>query len=211
VVRSAAIALLIICGLTAPAVAIGAPYEPNETEEQAFGPLAGGQTYAAALETAVDDDWFSFYVLGRRKMDVPLTNTTSDASCAIQAEINTEEGDTWHLAVLHKDEVTHFRWTTPSGASEFYLRVLRFAGASGPCAYGSGNTYSFRIDPSNALTTKRCFVATGKRRQAGRVVRRLRRRLVHAKSVTARRNCAQRLRQAERRLRAAGRKAAANC
>jgi hypothetical protein len=193
-----------------PAAFADTSYEPNETAKQAYGPLAGGQTYTAGVESPADDDWFSFYVLGRRQMELTVTNTTADDRCATLAEIDTEEGDTWHLEVIKRGGKTDFRWTTPPGASEFYLRVQKFAGATA-CTFGAANTYSFRINTLNAVVTKRCFAAIGKRSRRSRNVARLKHKLAGAETLRARCRYQRRLHRAERRLRTARRTVKASC
>jgi hypothetical protein len=203
-------AICIFALLVPPAAFAGTSYEPNDTAKQAFGPLAGGQTYTAAVESPADDDWFSFYVAGRRKMSVTVTNTTPDDRCATLAEINTEDGDTWQFRVIKRDGKADFRWTTPAGASEFYLRVLKFAGATG-CSFGPANTNSFQINPSSAVVTKLCFTAIGRRSRRTRNVARLKHKLVRAETRRAKCRYKRRLHRAERRLRAARRAVTASC
>jgi hypothetical protein len=211
VVAAPLIYVICIFALVVPPAAFAATsYEPNDTAKQAFGPLAGGQTYTAAVESPADDDWFSFYVGGRKRMSVTVTNTTDDDRCATLAEIDTEKGDTWHLEVIKRDGKADFRWTTPPGASEFYLRVLKWAGATG-CSYGAGNTYSFRINNSNAVVTKGCFAAIGNRSRRSRNVARLKHMLARAETRQAKHRYTRRLYRAERRLRAARRTVTASC
>jgi hypothetical protein len=54
-----------------------APYEPNDSSLGASGPLTLGQTFAAALETASDRDFFYFYVTSAGTPQVELTLTNS--------------------------------------------------------------------------------------------------------------------------------------
>jgi hypothetical protein len=55
----------------APAVQ-AAPYEPNDTILSAAGPIAFGQTWDAALETASDKDFFYFYVTSPKPTPVTI-------------------------------------------------------------------------------------------------------------------------------------------
>jgi len=50
-------------------------YEPNETPETAYGPLAAGITYATTLESGEDYDHYFFYVTGRDSSAVEMTVT----------------------------------------------------------------------------------------------------------------------------------------
>jgi hypothetical protein len=57
--------LAIFClglALALPAFASAAAFEPNDSIPAAAGPLVGGQTYTAAIETPGDRDLFYFYV-----------------------------------------------------------------------------------------------------------------------------------------------------
>jgi hypothetical protein len=56
-----------------PPAAAEAPFEPNDSLLSAAGPLAVGQTYDAAIETAGDKDFFYFYVTATPAAQVTLT------------------------------------------------------------------------------------------------------------------------------------------
>jgi hypothetical protein len=59
------LAATVVLALTVPlgpAASAAGPYEPNDALPSAAGPLAIGQTYTAAIETATDRDFFYFYV-----------------------------------------------------------------------------------------------------------------------------------------------------
>jgi hypothetical protein len=73
--RNAAWAALLAVSLIvafAPAAAQAVPYEPNDTILSAAGPVAFGQTWDAALETASDKDFFYFYVTSSKPTPVTI-------------------------------------------------------------------------------------------------------------------------------------------
>src|ERR1044072_4440760 len=51
--------LLLTLGASARAAS---EYEPNDSRETAFGPVAGGTWYTAGIDTVNDYDWYMFYV-----------------------------------------------------------------------------------------------------------------------------------------------------
>ncbi len=54
-------ALLILSLCLAPAASAESEFEPNDTFETAYGPLAADATYPATLETEEDVDTYYFY------------------------------------------------------------------------------------------------------------------------------------------------------
>ena len=47
------------------AVAQADPYEPNDTQVTAYGPLAEFTQYTGTIDTSNDQDWFVFYIKDR--------------------------------------------------------------------------------------------------------------------------------------------------
>src|SRR3954447_6239276 len=45
-------------------VAFADPYEPNDTQDRATGPVAGDTVYEASIDTVNDVDWYALYALG---------------------------------------------------------------------------------------------------------------------------------------------------
>ena len=115
--------------------------EPNESEDQASGPLSGGQLYSASIDTDNDNDFFFFYSSGTEPFDVSLTTAMS---CAPYAELsgpgtNSVDND----VSLSQNTTAHIKMTPP-GPEKYVLKV------SGGCA---GSAYEFRVDPPSAITT----------------------------------------------------------
>jgi hypothetical protein len=67
----------------ASASAAQGPYEPNDSILSPAGPLALGQTYAAALETPTDKDLYSFYVTSPQGSDVSLAVANLGGSASV--------------------------------------------------------------------------------------------------------------------------------
>ncbi|MBA3867126.1 MAG: hypothetical protein H0X42_12405 [Solirubrobacterales bacterium] len=64
-------AAALLCWSARPAAA--ASFEPDDSTAAAFGPLALGQTYGAAIETPVDRDFYYFYVTVPGTAQITLT------------------------------------------------------------------------------------------------------------------------------------------
>jgi hypothetical protein len=77
-----AVLLIALAALGSAPSARAAPYEPNDSSSSASGPLTLGQTYAAALETPSDLDFFFFYVTLPGTAQVELTVTNFDGGKA---------------------------------------------------------------------------------------------------------------------------------
>ncbi|HEX7059375.1 MAG TPA: hypothetical protein VF176_05945 [Solirubrobacterales bacterium] len=80
-----------LCLVPASALADG-EFEPNDSEETAYGPLVAGAVYSATLENGDDIDSFFFYVGGDREtpVQVTITDTTSDGD-GLYAELSDSE------------------------------------------------------------------------------------------------------------------------
>ena len=59
----------------------------NEDAGQAFGPLAGGTSYAGRLDTQNDQDWFYFYAGGVGALNVAVTGTGGPSFCDTDATL----------------------------------------------------------------------------------------------------------------------------
>jgi hypothetical protein len=118
--------------------------EPNESRTQSMGPLNGGVLYGGSFQTDNDEDWFHFHTLGRREFDVSVLNTSGPNIGEVQAVIYDRGGQ--RLASLGSDpnEIRHFRLTSPSGITPYYLQLRG----------DTNGTWQFRIDPADALTSK---------------------------------------------------------
>jgi hypothetical protein len=124
-------------GIVAPA----ATGEPNESPDQAFGPLLGGTPYAGRIDTLNDEDWFYFYTGGAGALDVSLTGT--DGGCSADGTLYAASDVNESLASASADanETEHLRYTA-SGAGKFLVHV------EDGCI---GTGYQLRVDPSTAI------------------------------------------------------------
>jgi len=116
--------------------------EPNESEAQAEGPLAGGVNYRGSIDTSNDEDWFFFYVApGTHQIDVAVTNPTT-SGCNAQVTLP-EALDTYGEPSGASGDSTTYGHVdvTLTGPARYYLS----AGSS--CS----GAWQFRIDPSDAL------------------------------------------------------------
>lgn len=138
--RIGAIAALAVAAMVATPVTAGAaPYEPNDTVAQAFGPLVGGQDYEAVKETENDPDYYYFNVVGQRQLDISVTRT-GGSSCS-RIHLLDPDGNEISRAYI-ETTINHLKYST-AGNSQFVLSVT----GDESCAY------RFRVDPADAITT----------------------------------------------------------
>lgn len=99
-----------------PAVPIG---EPNDTREQAAGPLAHGQLYSSAIETENDVDWFTFNTGAPGPVNLALTST---GDCGVSAAIEDAAGDEVDSTFAADDRTEQIQFTAPQ-AERYFVRV----------------------------------------------------------------------------------------
>lgn len=141
---------VVLCLLAAlsyvPAAQAAGEYEPNDTREAAYGPLAGGTDYTATFETDNDVDWYVFYIKTYSQMDFSATHVKENTqdNCYAGIELLDKDGkeiDSFSPGPVN--QVFHLRLTMNPG--RYYLAV-------GGC---TGDRYRFRIDPAASITTSR--------------------------------------------------------
>jgi hypothetical protein len=126
-------------------------YEPNDTREAAYGPLAGGVDYTATFETNNDNDWYIFYVKTYSQMDFSgtmLKQSCNDANRDVYAAPRLLDKDGHVIdgfAAGSENTTTHLLLTLNPG--RYYLEV-----ENDSC---TGDRYRFRIDPAASITTSR--------------------------------------------------------
>ncbi|MGH2973456.1 MAG: hypothetical protein ACRDLL_01105 [Solirubrobacterales bacterium] len=147
-----------------PGAASAAPYEPNDAMPAAFGPLALGQGYSAALESSGDRDYFYFYVTSPAAAQVELAvrnlgggGEPSDLDVAVfnssatpvagQAFIR--DGETRTLAISLEPQKYFVEVSSGEGFGDSYS--LAAGGAAG--AFGSYAQISGRCSRATAATT----------------------------------------------------------
>jgi len=119
--------------------------EPNESQAQAAGPLAGGVNYRGSIDTSNDQDWFFFFVApGVHQIEATVTDpgpgpgSTSDCG---QSEILFPG-----LGEFGED-------ATAYGSQGTFGHVeLTLTGPSIQHVQALGCSYQLRIDPPEALT-----------------------------------------------------------
>lgn len=125
--------------------------EPNESQDQAQGPLRGGVNYAGASDTDNDEDWFVFYLTpGVHQMDLSVTAPAricgyyddQDDQPSIQL-VGTDTGFYDDSASASPDTFDHIN-ASLSGPGPYYLS------AKGGCL---GGQWQLRLEPADALAT----------------------------------------------------------
>jgi hypothetical protein len=173
--------------ISAPSAgAFAAPYEPNDSVPSAAGPLLLGQTYAAALETAGDRDFFSFYVTSKRSAQVELTaknlgggSDTSGLNVAIVDSLDNAIFPFAYALANGKEAAG----TTSLGPGKYFVKVSSIEGSSAGISYSlatSGDNGAF--GPYSQIAA-RCASAT---RSVKRAKRRLTRTQAKLQRATAR-------------------------
>lgn len=141
------VAVLSMLMLGASARAAGA-YEPNDSRETAFGPLAGGTWYTANIDTVNDYDWYLFYVKTYSQIEFSAT-TAAKESPSSYFDLYDRDGEYLETGCCGSplyasgEVVDRFPLTMEPG--RYYLKV----------GGGQGAAYKFRIDPAASLTTSR--------------------------------------------------------
>lgn len=141
--------------LLAPASASGQAYEPNDTSEQASGPLVGGQDYTASKETQNDVDFYYFNTPGQVQLDIAVTGLNAQCSRSFDSlrllafDGAFLSGDPTAYVTYDSStgpQTTHILYTAPS-SKQYVLKAYLPASPSG-CQY------RFRIDPASAVTSE---------------------------------------------------------
>lgn len=108
--------------LVAP-VAGAAPYEPNDTIQQAYGPIgvAGGlHTIQAAGETTNDDDWYFFYVPSGSSQVVAQLSSSNEPYTRVA--LVAPDGSQLYSVVANSNDPTSGQLAyTVTGPGKFYL------------------------------------------------------------------------------------------
>jgi hypothetical protein len=120
--------------------------EPNETAEQAWGPLAAGRNYTGGTETENDQDWFLFHAApGTHQLDIAVSTAaltacdTYDSDSVV--ELHDARGERLQSAEGSPFSFGHIRQTI-TGPATYYVT------ASVECR----GRWMFRVEPSGALT-----------------------------------------------------------
>jgi hypothetical protein len=136
--------------IAAPASLAAGEFEPNDSREAAFGPLAGGTWYTGTLETDNDGDWFFFYIKVYSQMDFSATMVKACTSSG-RTGFGLYDKDGKSLGSFSSgpvNQVNHRYLTLPPGRYYFWIERPE----EGVC---TGDRYKFRIDPATSITTSR--------------------------------------------------------
>jgi hypothetical protein len=194
----APVLIVLILGFSASAT-LAIAGEPNDGITQADGPVTGGTANTGAIETSNDEDWYVFYVAGRRQLDIATTQTSCsnpDPDCygGIGAELRDGDGDSIDsTGNIYVNTTRHIRRSVSTGR---YFVVV--SGDQGP-------RYSMTVNGS--LASKECFEARRDQGHFSRRASRLRKKLRRRGSAKLRRA----YQQARRQLAAAKQRAASAC
>jgi hypothetical protein len=151
---------LIVALCLAPAAVAQAPYEPNDTLDTAYGPLASDATYSAILESDDDVDYYYFYVTSQTtsQVDITVTDLMAGGDGGIYAELDDSNGDSVDSVDIDSGDYQTLDDTLDPG--KYYLSVEQgYSDQSGE-AYtvetgGGGGTFG-----SKAQVQSRCDAAT---------------------------------------------------
>jgi hypothetical protein len=153
---------LALCVLLAIVLALGAlagragaavegPFEPNDTTQTAFGPLAPDIAYAAQIETATNADWYYVYTSGPGTVDIAVTLTScgpavTGSTCSnITARVYDGDGGPVGSAVVNTTgSVAHV--TFPTTRRWRYSISLQQVGVG-------GSSYSLTASSTGGLTS----------------------------------------------------------
>jgi hypothetical protein len=137
------------CGVAAAAVE--GPFEPNDTQQTAFGPLAPDVGYTAQLENAANPDWYYVYTAGAGTVDLALSLASCSAgnpgpSCSnVTARVYNGDGGLVGSAIVNTTgPATHITFDAP--------RRWRYAISLQQGGVG-GATYTLTAGSSGGLTS----------------------------------------------------------
>lgn len=204
--------LLALCLAPATATAAG-EFEPNDTFETAYGPLAAGVTYSATLETGEDFDNYYFYVTGQggTRVEVTIADTTLDGDGLFAELTDADEEVIDEISVAGNDFGTFEEELQPGAyylaiQTEFFEQTdetyeIRTEGGAG--AFGSQAEVQAQCRTATAATSK----AKAALEKAKRKLKRARRSGSRQRKAAAQRA----VKAARARLRAANADAALLC
>lgn len=138
--------VLVLLTIAASAQAAG-EYEPNDSRDTSYGPLAGGTWYTASFETDNDVDWYVFYIKTYSQMDFSAGLVSTCSNCVDEPVLSLYDKDGHFIDDFYSgdlNEVRHLYLTLTPG--RYYFEV-NFA--------DTGDRYKFRIDPAASITTNR--------------------------------------------------------
>jgi hypothetical protein len=146
----ALVAFAALCAGPASA-AVDGPFEPNDTMQTAFGPLAPDIAYTALLETTANADWYYVYSAGAGTVDITLSLATCNATGAtgtcsnVSARVYNGDGGLVGSAIVNTTGApTHITFDAPRRWR--YAISLQQAGTGGA-------TYTLTASSTGGLTS----------------------------------------------------------
>jgi hypothetical protein len=139
-----ATALVALSLSASAAIAQADPYEPNDSQITAYGPLVNGQDYVGTLDTINDMDWFYFAVPYHEQVTITVVPDGSDNCTDLQLD---PRPDARLETVFCQDVVTN-ALTLDRGV--YYLGIGNyFEGSASP-----GFQYDLKVVTSGRLTNR---------------------------------------------------------
>ena len=145
---------VVLVTLLTPGLASGQAFEPNDTSEQATGPLTGGRDYEGSKETENDVDFFYFNTAGQQQLDISVTGLSAECTNFFvglydfsgETLLSEAEAD---FSGSSGPSTDHILYSAP-GRRQFVLRAEdgSYSGDEVGCRY------RFRIDPPSAVTAE---------------------------------------------------------
>jgi hypothetical protein len=188
--------------------------EPNESRQQAAGPLAGGTVYSGVKSTINDADWFYFFARGSHVLEISLTSeSTMEYGECENLTVTDSSGKELGRPFGSSERVGRLLYTTPPGRPQRYFIEVNCQSRD-----PYGESYLFRIDPADAVLAdglpsapQACIEARSHRRHARGKLMRARSKLRHARSSMVRRELLRHLHLLRRKLRHAQRQVVSAC
>lgn len=113
-----------VLALALPGTALAAnEVEPNDSIDQATGPLEAATNYDGTTASYQDADWFIFYVSGPGDFDLSLNNLNNGLGCCGNSlSLRDRNGDELNYASVSEGETEHLIYNSP-GAGVYYAVV----------------------------------------------------------------------------------------
>ena len=129
--------------------------EPNETLEEAGGPLVPGTWYFSRLETVNDHDWLHFYARPGAQVDIETVTFGGESCAAHQLLLTDARGDELNTNARQAGVIEHL--TASVGRSGAKLLVHSFGPTLARCV---GASAVVKVGPDDAIMTKAQVKAT---------------------------------------------------
>lgn len=113
------------------------PYEPNDSQSAAYGPITSGSTYNGYIGTSTDQDWFKFTTGGSGTISVNLGNLPADYDLYLYDSTGTQVATSQNGGTT-AESISY----NSTAAGTYYVEVVGYNGASSTTqAYSLSATY----------------------------------------------------------------------